>query len=54
MKDELVYVEHVLACIERIETCTEGRESVFFSSTFVQDAVVRNLEVMAESTGTPW
>ena len=50
MKDELVYVEHVLACIGRIDTYTEGKRSVFFGSTLVQDAVVRNLEVMAEST----
>ncbi len=50
MKDELVYVEHVLACIGRIETYTGGNKSVFFGSTLVQDAVVRNLEVMAEST----
>ena len=50
MKDELVYVEHVLACIGRVETYTGGNKSDFFGSTLVQDAVVRNLEVMAEST----
>lgn len=50
MKDELVYVEHVLACIGRIEAYTGGSKSDFLSSTLVQDAVVRNLEVMAEST----
>jgi uncharacterized protein with HEPN domain len=50
MKDQLVYVEHVLACIGRIEAYTGGNNSTFFGSTLVQDAVVRNLEVMAEST----
>lgn len=50
MKDEIVYVEHILTCIERIETYTGGNKSNFFGSTLVQDAVVRDLEVMAEST----
>lgn len=50
MKDDLVYVEHVLGCIARIETYTGGLKAAFMDSTLVQDAVVRNLEVMAEST----
>lgn len=50
MKDELVYVEHILDCMARIEAYTGGRKTVFIQSTLVQDAVVRNLEVMAEST----
>lgn len=50
MKDEIVYVEHILDCIGRIETYTGGNKSGFLGSTLVQDAEVRNLEVMAEST----
>lgn len=50
MKEDLVYVEHVLGCIARIESYTAGKKSVFVDSTLVQDAVVRNLQVLAEST----
>lgn len=50
MKDELVYVEHVLDCIARIQAYTGGKKSAFLESTLVQDAVARNLQVMAEST----
>jgi uncharacterized protein with HEPN domain len=50
VKDDLVYVEHVLDCIARIETYTGGDKSVFLESTLVQDAVLRNLQIMAEST----
>ena len=50
MKSELLYVEHVLDCIDRISEYTQGRKSLFIGSRLVQDAVVRNLQVLAEST----
>ena len=50
MKDDLVYVEHVLGCIARVQSYTAGRKAVFIESIMVQDAVIRNLQVMAEST----
>ncbi len=50
MKSEVVYVEHVLDCIDRIDQYTKGGKSHFISSRLVQDAVVRNLQVLAEST----
>ena len=41
MKDERVYVGHVLRCISRIEEYTvEGRDR-FFSSHLIQDGVIR-------------
>ena len=50
MKSDLAYVEHVLHCIGRIrEDARSGRETVFASAT-LQDAIVRNLQVMCEST----
>ena len=50
MKDDRVYLEHILRCISRIEEYTAaGRES-FLSSHLVQDATLRNLQIMAEST----
>lgn len=49
MKDDRVYLRHMLRCIARIEEYTAaGRES-FFSSHLIQDGVVRNLQTMAES-----
>ncbi len=50
MKDERVYLRHILRCIKRIEEYTvEGRET-FFGSALVQDAVIRNLQTLAESS----
>ncbi len=48
-KDDAIYVEHMLMCIEKINKYTEGSKEKFFASPIVQDAVIRNLQVMAES-----
>lgn len=50
MKDNRVYLEHILDCIRRIEEYTESDKNRFLESTLVQDAVTRNLQTMAEST----
>ncbi|MEX1033811.1 MAG: DUF86 domain-containing protein [Cellvibrionaceae bacterium] len=49
VKDNLLYVEHMLECIRRIVTYTETKQQ-FYSSILVQDATVRNLQVLAESS----
>ena len=50
MKDDAVYLHHILDCISRIEEDTaDGRER-FMASHTLQDAVLRNLQTMAEST----
>jgi uncharacterized protein with HEPN domain len=50
MKDDGLYLVHIHECIQRIEQYVrEGREA-FMRSTLVQDGVIRNLQVMAEST----
>ena len=50
MKDDRVYLGHILRCISRIEEYTiEGRET-FFSSPLIQDGVIRNLQTLAESS----
>jgi len=51
MKDDRLYLIHIAECIERIESYVSGvdREG-FMASTLVQDAVIRNLQTMAEST----
>ena len=49
MKDDSIYLQHVLRCIARIEEyAADGRES-FFSSPLIQDGVIRNLQTLAES-----
>lgn len=50
MKDDRVYFEHILLCIEKIENYTQTDKSLYMESTIIQDAVVRNLQVLAEST----
>ena len=50
MKDDSVYLAHILECIRRVEENTaEGREK-FMASHTLHDAVLRNLQTMAEST----
>ena len=46
----MVYIEHMLDCIDRIENYTQCDQRAFMQSTLIQDAVVRNLQVMAESS----
>ena len=49
MKSQRVYVTHVLECIGRIAVdSASGREAVFGSHT-LQDAIIRNLQVLCES-----
>jgi len=50
MKDDCLYLEHILECIRKIEDYTEMDEARFMDSSMIQDAVVRNLQVMADST----
>ena len=45
-----VLLQHVAECIARIERNTGGSRERFMASELVQDAVLRNLQVLAEST----
>ncbi len=50
MKDDRLYLIHISECIQRIEEYLgEGGKQAFMNSGLVQDAVIRNLQVMAES-----
>jgi len=50
LKDDRVYLGHILRCISRIEEYTvEGREK-YFTSPLIQDGVIRNLQTLAESS----
>jgi uncharacterized protein with HEPN domain len=50
MKDDRVYLEHILECLNRIEKHRRLGRRRFFNSHTIQDAVLRNLQTMAEST----
>ena len=43
-------LEHIGECMERIHDYTKGEEAAFRASRMVQDAVIRNLQTLAEST----
>jgi len=50
MRDEKLYIRDIAECIERIEAYTqEGREA-FMQTRMIQDAVVRNFEIIGEAT----
>lgn len=50
MRTERAYLEHILHCIARIrEDASDGRDAVFATAT-LQDAIVRNLQILCEST----
>lgn len=48
MKDASVYLKHIQDAIARIETYTSQGEKAFFDNIMIQDAVIRNLEVIGE------
>ena len=47
---DLVYLSHMIECINRVFEYCEGGESSFRNSHLIQDAVIRNLQTMAESS----
>ena len=51
MKDNKLYLIHIDECLERIESYIKDIDKkAFMDSTLIQDAVVRNLQIMSEST----
>jgi uncharacterized protein with HEPN domain len=50
VKDDRVYLKHILRCIARIEEYTVGGRESFFASHLIQDGVIRNLQMLAESS----
>ncbi len=45
-----IYLLHILDCIERIKDYTNNDKDNFMNNELVQDAVLRRLQTMAEST----
>jgi uncharacterized protein with HEPN domain len=50
VKDDRVYLGHILERIARIEAYTKGGRQAFMDDTMIQDAVIQNLEVVGEAT----
>ncbi|HSJ59201.1 MAG TPA: DUF86 domain-containing protein [Anaerolineae bacterium] len=50
MKDDRLYLIYILECLDRIDRYTSSGRDAFFSDTMVQDAVLRNLHTLSEST----
>lgn len=45
------YLQHILQAMERIERYTQGLdEAAFLGSELVQDAVIRNIEIIGEAS----
>jgi uncharacterized protein with HEPN domain len=51
VKDSRAYLAQILDCIARVESYVVDGEEAFFSSSLIQDAVVRNLEIIGEAAG---
>ena len=49
MKEDAVYVRHILECIDRIEQYTNEGHAAFLASTLIQDGVIRNLQTLGQS-----
>lgn len=50
-KDPLIFLRHILERIERVENYTKKlSKEKFEKNTFIQDAVIRNLEVIGEAS----
>lgn len=49
MKTDRIYITHILECIDHINSYVKV-EKDFLSSRLIQDAVIRNLEIIGEAT----
>ena len=50
MTQDRLHLEYIERCIARVEEYVVDGRDVFMSSGLIQDAVVRNLQILAEST----
>jgi len=48
--DDRLYLVHIQECLERIELYTVDGKTAFMADTRTQDAVLRNLHTLAESS----
>jgi len=50
VKDDRLYLIHIKECIERVVMYTKEGKDFFFADIKTQDAVMRKLQILAEST----
>lgn len=50
MKDDAIYLHHILECIRRIEEHVAQGRDAFLASHTLQDATLRNFQTMSEAT----
>ena len=50
MKNDLLYLSNIQECIEAIESYTIDGKEIFMQTRMIQDAVIRNFEVIGEAT----
>ena len=49
MKEEKLYIVHMVECIERILSYTKEGQEMFLNDPKTQDAVIRNFEIIGEA-----
>ena len=49
MKDDAIYLQHILECIARNEQYTHAGRADFIAATLIQDGVIRNLQTLGQS-----
>ena len=50
MKDDRLYLIHISECIARIQQYVAAGRDEFLASSLIQDATLRNLQILTEST----
>ena len=51
MKDDALYIHYIHECLLKIDAYIEGKSKEnFLQDSMLQDAVIRNLQVLSEST----
>ncbi len=50
MKDDTIYLKLILECIQKIEEDIACGHKIFMSTHLYQDAVLRNLHILSESS----
>src|SRR5678815_2426345 len=50
MTDDRLYLQHIIDSVERVRRYTAAGHAAFLADDMQQDAVVRNLQTLAEST----
>lgn len=49
MNDDRLYLEHIIEAIAKIEAYSAGGRDEFFQNSLIQDAVIRNFEIIGEA-----